>query len=156
MLGVIWSLDHFRHYIIDRNPIIFTDCDCLTHLAKDDATGIPKVAALRSWLARMLHYQPKLMHKPGKLMAIPDVLSRHYVEYLIYDKDSERIEDSAEILGSMIRTAWESRYIPNQGLRMQDDLLKKLPTTEVDEFKDTREIRVLVMSTHQQQAVNEF
>ena len=155
-LGVIWSLDHFRHYIIDRNPIVFTDCDCLTHLAKDDATGIPKVAALRSWLARMLHYQPKLVHKPGKLMAIPDALSRHYVEYLIYDKDSERIEDSAEVLGSMIRTAWESRYIPNQGLRMQDDLLKKLPTTEVDEFKDTREIRVLVMSTHQQQAVNEF
>ena len=155
-LGVIWSLDHFRHYVIDRNPIVFTDCDCLTHLAKDDATGIPKVAALRSWLARMLHYQPKLVHKPGKLMAIPDALSRHYVEYLIYDKDSERIEDSAEILGSMIRTAWESRYIPNQGLRMQDDLLKKLPTTEVDEFKDTREIRVLAMSTHQQQAVNEF
>ena len=97
-LGVMWALTHFKYYIRHIRPIVFTDCSCLTSLAKDQPNGTPKVAALRSWVARLLYFQPKLVHRPGKMMAIPDALSRHYISYLPEDNDDSNLPAS-EILG---------------------------------------------------------
>ena len=44
-------------------------------LRSDSAPG---TAALRNWVAQVLHFQPKVIHQPGTMMAIPDALSRHW------------------------------------------------------------------------------
>ena len=36
---------------------------------------------LHDWVAQTLEYNSLIIHKPGKLMAIPDVLSRHFIGY---------------------------------------------------------------------------
>ena len=68
--GVLWALDHFKYYILGRDPIVYCDCKCLSKIFKSPKE--PSTPALRNWVARLLHFNPKVLHKPGKAMAIPD------------------------------------------------------------------------------------
>ena len=79
-MGILWSLEHFRYYVHGKNPIVFCNCKCLSDILRSDSA--PGTAALRNWVAQVLHFQPKVIHKPGTMMAIPDALSRHYVTYM--------------------------------------------------------------------------
>jgi len=87
-LGVLWALKQFRYYVHGRNPIVFCDCICLSDLMKPGSKKIPEHIILRDWIAKMLHYTPRLLHHPGRLMAIPDALS-HYVVYCPEEPDDE-------------------------------------------------------------------
>jgi transposase InsO family protein len=80
-LGILWALNVFKYYVLGRHPVVYSDCKCLYELVKPGAVKIPNHAMLRDWIARILQYDPSLLHKPGKLMAIPDALSRHFVAY---------------------------------------------------------------------------
>ena len=126
--GILWALNHFKYYVQGRDPIVFCDCKCLSDLFRPNATKIPEHVSLRDWVARILQYSPKILHKPGRLMAIPDALSRHYAVYANDDKDYED-----ELLGSLVNTALENRADPTLSLRIQDDLLSKITQREEDE-----------------------
>jgi hypothetical protein len=123
--GILWSLNYFRFYVQGRDPIVFCDCKCLAELFRPNATKIPEHVSLRDWVARILHYNPRILHKPGKLMSIPDALSRHYAVYSNDDADSED-----RLLGSLITAALQNRDNPIQSLQEQEDLLKKITPRE--------------------------
>lgn len=139
-LGVLWSLQHFRYYIHGRKPIVYCDCKCLSQLFGEKSTKIPNIDQLRDWVARLLHYQPRVVHKPGRMMAIPDALSRHYVEYL-----NEDVNDSGtSFLGSLIDEALKHKK-PQGSLEAQADLIAKLLPPNEDVMESAR-IRTLNMN----------
>ena len=125
-LGILWALKHFRYYVHGRQPIVFCDCKCLSDIMKTTNTSggkLPDTVVLRDWVARLLHYEPQLVHKPGKLMAIPDTLSRHYAIYQpIPDKDKH-----TEALQEMLDVALDDQldYITKQ--KIQRNILKEIP-----------------------------
>ena len=140
-LGVLWALTHFKYYIRTMRPIVFTDCSCLSTLAKDEPDGTPRIAALRSWIARLMYFQPKLVHRPGKLMAIPDALSRHFVNYL--PDEDDKMLPASEILGQVFEQAANAKEDYDKNLQMQDNLLDLLPDNDTDEFEGTMDIPML-------------
>ena len=147
-LGVLWALQHFRYYVHGRNPIIYCDCRCLSDLLKPGSTKIPEHISLRDWIARILHYSPKLIHRPGKMMAIPDSLSRHY---LFYSSEAQEVNPPSTLLGSLLTAALNKPEDIKAILQTQDQTYKDqtLASGFADTFLD--EIRVLVQ-TRQQQA----
>ena len=65
-MGILWSLEHFRYYVHGKNPIVFCNCKCLSDILRSDSA--PGTAALRNWVAQVLHFQPKVIHKPGTMI----------------------------------------------------------------------------------------
>ena len=117
-LGVLWSLQQFKFYVHGRYPVIYCDCKCLSDLLKPGTTKVPEHVALRNWVARILHFTPRMVHKPGKMMAIPDALSRHYLTYHSQEKDPE-----VELLGSLVTTALQNQANTTKVLEEQHELL---------------------------------
>jgi hypothetical protein len=88
-LGIVWSLNHFKYYVYGHEPMVYCDCHAISDIFKRNAQNIPEHIKLCDWAARIMQYNVKMMHKPGKLMAIPDALSRcHIVQYAM-DQDYE-------------------------------------------------------------------
>jgi hypothetical protein len=126
--GILWALNHFKYYVQGRDPIVFCDCKCLSDLFRQGATKIPEHVSLRDWVARILQFSPKILHKPGRLMAIPDALSRHYAVYANDDKDYQD-----ELLGSLVQTALVNRDNSTLSLERQNDLLIRITPLEPEE-----------------------
>ena len=140
--GVLWALEHFRYYVIGRNPIVYCDCKCLSDVFKGN--NMPSTASLRNWVARLLHYNPKVLHRPGLAMAIPDALSRaHVVQYKPEDDDPAQV-----MLGSIFKSAYTHRDNELASLKTQRDIyLSSQLAGEQDVFGDTGEIRLLILPT---------
>ena len=68
----------------------------------------------------MLKYCPRVVHKPGKLMAIPDALSRmHMAAYR-----SQTVNDTeVKLLGSLFSKAMENEDNPRASLESQEKAL---------------------------------
>ena len=74
-----------------------------------------------------MEYNVRVIHKPGRLMAIPDALSRHYVAYDIEEKP----EQSIETFAAMVQMAIESGDCQIQDiLNKQNNLLAKISQKE--------------------------
>ena len=67
---------------------MFCDCKSLKSVFKTGQQKVPNHDMLCDWVAQILEYHPKVIHKPGKLMAIPDALSHQYVGY--HDKATSK------------------------------------------------------------------
>lgn len=104
---------------------------------------------------RLLHFRPRLMHKPGTLMAIPDALSRHFIVYQANNSCQSSIPSDSEILGYMIHSACTSAGTLENSLKIQDNLLDRLPPCKDDEFIGTLEVRTLLNIQPHQQAESE-
>jgi hypothetical protein len=126
-LGILWALKTFQYYVKGRRPIIYTDCECLYALMKEGSTKIPDHAMLRDWIARVLQFEPTILHKPGKLMAIPDALSRHYVSY-DDDKPDKITRAFRDILASALQPEAQELI-----LSKQDDILARIAAMDVPE-----------------------
>jgi hypothetical protein len=92
-LAILWAINHFRQYIFGREFTLFTDHKALAPALVE---GLMARSMLRDWTARIAEYNPKIIHKPGRFMLIPDALSRiHYAVYteeeLIGDRSSHII-----------------------------------------------------------------
>jgi transposase InsO family protein len=78
-LGILWALNHYRQYLHGQEFTLFTDHKALVPTLSE---GITTQRMLRDWTARIAEYNPKIVHRPGRLMLIPDALSRvHYSAY---------------------------------------------------------------------------
>jgi hypothetical protein len=74
--GILWALHHFRYYVYGRSHVVYTDCEALSNLFKPGTKKqIPNHIMLQDWAARILQFNPRLIHKPGKEMVFPDALS---------------------------------------------------------------------------------
>ena len=78
---------------------------------------------LCNWITRILQYNVYVIHKPGKLMAIPDAFSHHYTTY---DTEMET-DEITNIFKDMVETAVKTKNSEtNKSLDKQSDLLQRL------------------------------
>ena len=141
-MGIVWALQHFRYYVYGCDPIVYCDCSCLAYIWKN-TNRLPDTVHLRDWVSRLMQYNPKLLHKPGKMMAIPDALSRHYVAYA----ENEKMDAATDLLGELVLMAEKYAHDQQISLKVQENLLKNSPLddeTPMDIANDIRSITQMV------------
>ena len=123
--GIIWALDHFKYYVLGRRPVVFCDCSCLMDIFNSKDANKSRI--FNVWIARLLHYSPRLLHKPGKMMAIPDALSRsgHFVSY--YEGNDDPVTN---LLGKMVTSALKHVKDPDTAMSEQDNILDQYAETK--------------------------
>lgn len=72
--AIIQAIKHWRHYLVHREFILFTDHDALRHL--DSQAKVSSRHA--SWIAYLQQFTFSIRHQSGKLNRVADALSRHH------------------------------------------------------------------------------
>ena len=76
LLAVVWSVDRFKHYLLGKEFVIATDHKALVSALDEIRSNKTYQSRLTGWVDRLLPYQFKVVHIPGKDMGIVDYLSR--------------------------------------------------------------------------------
>ena len=77
LLAVVWSVDRFKHYLLGKEFVIATDHKALVSALDENKSNKTYQSRLTRWVDRLLPYQFKFIHIPGKDMGIVDYLSRN-------------------------------------------------------------------------------
>ncbi len=86
MLAVVWSVNHFRSYLIDATFIAYTDHSALTYYLSLKG---PTSARLARWICLLQPYQMVLKYRPGKERVVANAFSR----YPLPEKATEAADD---------------------------------------------------------------
>ena len=148
--GVIWALNHFRHYIAGVNTTVLTDHGPLTWLLNTDHKNTPlsKYAArLQQWSAHV-----KIVYKPGRYNSGADATSRlavkmrsdkvkHLDDLIAPDSyvgpEESRFAVSASTTG--INPPWDE----GKNVVSKDDVLFRLKSAQHDDANTFEIIRIL-------------
>ena len=76
LLAVVWAVDRYKHYLLGKPFIIATDHKALTSALDGNKSNKTYQSRLTRWVDRLLPYQFKIVHIPGRDMGIVDYLSR--------------------------------------------------------------------------------
>ena len=76
LLAVVWSVDRFKHYLLGKEFVIATDHKALVSALDENKSNKTYQSRLTRWVDRLLPYQFKVIHIPGKDMGMVDYLSR--------------------------------------------------------------------------------
>ena len=76
LLAVVWAVDRFKHYLLGKEFVIATDHKALTSALGEHRSNKTYQSRLTRWVDRLLAYQFKVIHIPGRDMGIVDNLSR--------------------------------------------------------------------------------
>ena len=76
LLAVVWAVDRFKHYLLGKEFVIATDHKALTSALGEHRSNKTYQSRLTRWVDRLLPYQFKVIHIPGKDMGIVDYLSK--------------------------------------------------------------------------------
>lgn len=72
--AIVHAIKHWRHYLVHREFILFTDHDALQHLDSQE-----KVSSRHArWIAYLQQFTFYICHQPGKLNRVADALSRRH------------------------------------------------------------------------------
>ena len=74
MLGVVYGIKKFHHYLYGRRFVVECDHKPLHHIHRKNLSLAPP--RLRGMLRSVADYDFSIQHRPGKEMVLPDVLSR--------------------------------------------------------------------------------
>ena len=77
LLAVVWSVDRLKHYLLGKELVIATDHRALVSALDEHKSNKTYQSRLTRWVDRLLPYQLKFIHLPGKDMGIVDYLSRN-------------------------------------------------------------------------------
>ena len=76
LLAVVWAVDRYKHFLLGKPFTIGTDHEALTTALDGNKSNKTYQSRLTRWVDRLLPYQFKIVHIPGKDMGIVHFLSR--------------------------------------------------------------------------------
>jgi transposase InsO family protein len=86
LLGVVFALRAFSHWIMGRHFVLYTDHKSLTTMF----TSAKRSYVVDNWLDVLLEYDFDIRHRPGMQMILPDALSR------LHNRAANELFDSEE------------------------------------------------------------
>jgi len=102
-LAVVASVKHFRHYLLGRQFVVYTDCNSL----KASRTKIDLTPRVHRWWAYLQSFNFDIQYREGKRMAHADFFSRNPVPskpQLVLEKITEKRVNLAEISSEWLLT----------------------------------------------------
>ena len=76
LLGVVWALEHFKHYLLGHHFIIQTGHRALLSILKERTSKIHQ-SRLTRWYDRLLPFNFNIEHIPDTKMGLADYMSRN-------------------------------------------------------------------------------
>ena len=76
LLGVVWATEHFKNYLYGAEFEIVTDHKALLSALNANQSNKTMHSRLTRWINRLLPFNFKIKHIPGKEMGFTDLLSR--------------------------------------------------------------------------------
>ena len=76
LLGVVWATEHFKNYLYGAEFEILTDHKALLSALNANQSNETLHSRLARWINRLLPFNFKIKHIPGKEMGFTDLLSR--------------------------------------------------------------------------------
>ena len=77
LLAVVWSLEHFKHYLQGSEFTLQTDHQALLTALKENRGNKTYQSRLTRWVDRLLPFNFNIEHIPGKQMGFADYFSRN-------------------------------------------------------------------------------
>ena len=77
LLAVVWSLEHFKHYLQGAEFILQTDHQDLLTALKENRGNKTYQSRLTRWVDRLLPFNFNIAHIPGKQMGFADYFSQN-------------------------------------------------------------------------------
>ena len=76
LLGVVWALEHFKHYLLGHHFTVQTDHRALLSILKERSSKIHQ-SRLTRWYDRLIPFNFNIEHIPGTKMGLADYMSRN-------------------------------------------------------------------------------
>ena len=76
LLGVLWALEHFKHYLLGHHFTVHTDHRALLSILKERSSKIHQSHLIR-WYDRLIPFNFNIEHIAGTKMALADYMSRN-------------------------------------------------------------------------------
>ena len=76
LLGVVWALEHFKHYLLGHHFIVQSDHRALLSILKERTSKIHQ-SRLTRWYDRLIPFNFNIEHIPGTKMRLAEYMSRN-------------------------------------------------------------------------------
>ena len=76
LLGVVWSVEHFKYYLYGKPFTVITDHRALLSIMRENRSNKSHNSRLTRWVDRLLPFDFSIDHLPGSKMGLVDYISR--------------------------------------------------------------------------------
>ena len=76
LLGVVWSVEHFKYYLYGKPFTVITDHKALLSIMREKRSNKSYNSRLTRWVDRLLPFDFSIDHLPGTKMGLVDYISR--------------------------------------------------------------------------------
>ena len=76
LLGVVWSVEHFKYYLYGKPFTVITDHRALFSIMRENRSNKSYNSRLTRWVDRSLPFDFSIDHLPGSKMGLVDYISR--------------------------------------------------------------------------------
>ena len=76
LLGVVWAIEYFKHYLFGKNFTVLTDHRALLSVLKSHCPNKSYNGRLTRWIDRLLPLDFNIEHIPRTRMGLVDYISR--------------------------------------------------------------------------------
>ena len=121
MLGVVYGIKKFHHYLYGRRFVVECDHKPLHHIHKKNLSLAPP--RLRGMLRAVADYDYTLQHRPGREMVLPDALSR------LSQSDKKVVPGTNVRIHELVDVS-QSRLKRLQDETESDEVLQKIKTSK--------------------------
>ena len=75
LLGVVWSIEHFKYYLYDKPFTVITDHRALLSIMRENRANKAYNSRLTRWVDRLLPFDFTIDHLPGSKMGLVKYIS---------------------------------------------------------------------------------